>query len=592
MRPALLRAGLAASGLLLMAPGLRAQTARLQFEQGPYYAGEPLRVHLTAEGFDEEPVPAVEFQPPDGAQLRVVGVSPSVNQSISVVNGNVTRRREVKHIFELRLSAERPGQVILPPIRVVQGDKNAQSTATRLELHALPTREDTRVELLLPARPLYVGERASVTLSMRLPDELQRNLHSYTLRVPFFDSGKPFHFLDSDEDGDVSLDIALKDGKLSLPARVESERVGGQEYVRFSAERTLIPLEAGRQRIPPTTLLASEGTTFRRSLFGRRQATQLRKWSASDRVRELVVRPLPSQDRPASFAGSVGRGFTLEVSADRSVLRVGDPITLSLSLRGEGLESAALPPLSAEGLLPEGAFRVPEAELPGAIEGDEKRFTAQVRVLDASVSEIPALAFSWFDPVRERFETTYSRPIALSVDEAQRVGAEAVERAPQAPEESAPSPEAPLSPQWAESADLAIVGDVAALRAAASVDNRVALQATFYGAGLLLVTLALFDRRRRDVGPGVRTRLAALQQARRRLQKARSLPPEVLLEEVTDTLRRMRAELPDVAGPEIESFLADCDARRFAPTAGGGRADAGLLARAVELVAEFSERAR
>jgi len=584
---------LAAGCLLLLAPGLRAQTARLQLERGPYYAGESLRIQLSAEGFDEAPAPELDFEPVAGARLSVVGVSPSVSESISIVNGAISRRREVKHVFELRLFAERAGPLILPPIRVVQGGKSAQSTATKLELRAVPAREDIRVDVLLPGRPLYVGERALVTLRMRLPDDMQRNLQSYTLRVPFFDSGGPFHFLDSGESGDISLKVAVEGGELSLPARVESEQIRGRNYVSFSAQRTLVPLEAGRQQIPAASLLASEGTAFQRDFFGGRRATRVRKWRTMDRLRELVVRPLPRADRPASFGGSVGRGFTLEVSADRSVLQVGDPISLSLTLRGEGLEGASLPPLSAEGLLPDWAFRVPEGELPGEIEEDAKRFSAQVRVLDAGVSEIPALAFSWFDPVQERFETTYSRPIALSVREAKRVGAEAVERAPRAPGENASLAEAPSpSLRWADSADLAIVGDATRLHSAASGGSRVVLQATLYATGMLLLVLAYVDRRRRDVDPGVRDRLAALEGARRRLRKAGSLAPEFVLEEISDTLRRMRAELPDVAGREIESFLADCDARRFAPAAGSGHGDAELLARAVELVAEFSERAR
>ena len=233
---------------------------------------------------------------------------------------------------------------------------------------------------------------------------------------------------------------------------------------------------------------------------------------------------------------------------------------------------------------------MPAGELPGEFEGDEKRFSAQVRVLDAGVSEIPALAFSWFDPTRERFETTHSRPIALSVREAKRVGAEAVERAPQAkapvpPEEPAASPLG-----WGSHADLAIVADARRLRGASAGGRQVYLQTTLYGVGLLLLVAALLDRRRRDLDPRLRERRLALDRARRRLREAANRAPETALEEVADALRRMRAELPEVPAPEIESFLAECDALRFAPAAGG--ADTELLARATALVAEFSERAR
>ena len=187
---------------------------------------------------------------------------------------------------------------------------------------------------------------------------------------------------------------------------------------------TLVPLAAGTHALPPAGLLAEEGTQWRRDFFGGRRATRARKWRALDRERTLAIEALPLEQAPPSFAGAVGSGFNLEVSADRSVVQVGEPITLSLVLRGEGnLETAALPPLDAEGLLPAAAFRVPEDELAGALEGGAKRFSAVVRVLDEHVREIPALAYSWFDPATGGFETTHSRPIALSVGRAEVIGA-------------------------------------------------------------------------------------------------------------------------------------------------------------------------
>ena len=590
MRRGLLRGVALAACLCVLAPAIRAQTARLQVQRGPYYAGESLRVQLSGEGFDEVPTPQLDFDPVDGARISVIGASPSVSESISIVNGEMSRSRVVKHVFELEVLPKRPGPLRLPPIRVTQGRKRAQSSPFQLEVQALPTNPEISVELRLPERPLYVGERAPVTVRMRLPDSVQRNLESYALRVPLFEAGGLFHFIDSSEPGDVQLRVELASGELALPARVADELSAGRSYKVFSAERTLIPLEVGRHQIAAARLMASEGVAFQRDFFRGRRPTQVRKWSAADRLRQLVVRPIPREGRPESFAGSVGRGFTLDVSADRSVVQVGDPITLSLVLRGEGLESASLPPLSADGLLPPGVFRVPEGELPGEFEVDEKRFSAQVRVLDVGVSEIPALAFSWFDPARERFETTYSRPIALSVREAQRVGAEAVERAPQA--ETPARPEAPTaSPlQWGSQADLAIVADPRRLRALSVRGGQVYLQSALYGVGVLLLVVALLDRRRRGLDPRVRDRRLALDRARRRLGEAATLAPEAALEEVTDVLRRMRAELPEVPAPDIESFLAECDALRFAPSAAG--ADADLLARATVLVADFSERAR
>ena len=160
---------------------------------------------------------------------------------------------------------------------------------------------------------------------------------------------------------------------------------------------------------------------FQRDLFGGRRATRVRKWTRHGAPVVLDVKPVPTAGRPPGFGGAVGRGFSLEVAADRSVVRVGDPITLHFELRGEGIETATLPTLSSEGWFSGAHFRTPEGELVGELDGDVKRFSAVVRVADEGVVGIPELPFSWFDPETERFESTRSRPIALSVSEGQVV---------------------------------------------------------------------------------------------------------------------------------------------------------------------------
>ena len=112
----------------------------------------------------------------------------------------------------------------------------------------------------------------------------------------------------------------------------------------------------------------------------------------TDRARRLSVKQIPADRTPESFAGAVGSGFSLTVSADRTVVKVGEPIALHFELRGDGnLETAALPRLDAEGLLPANSFRVAEGEIPGRLEDGAKRFTTTVRVLDPGIQEIPAL---------------------------------------------------------------------------------------------------------------------------------------------------------------------------------------------------------
>ena len=135
-----------------------------------------------------------------------------------------------------------------------------------------------------------------------------------------------------------------------------------------------------------------------------------------------MVKEAPLENRPASYGGAIGRGFAFEAAADRSVVQRGEPIVLTLTVRGEGgLENVALPSLDAA--LPAHAFNLSRDHPPGELIEGAKVFRVPVRILDESVREIPALPYSWFDPELGQYQTAYSRPIALVVRPAQLISA-------------------------------------------------------------------------------------------------------------------------------------------------------------------------
>ena len=362
----------------------------------------------------------------------------------------------------------------------------------------------------------------------------------------------------------------------------------------------MVPLRAGDLEIPPATLDVEEGVRFRRDLFGGRRPTQVRKWRSSDRARRLSVKQIPADRTPESFAGAVGSGFSLTVSADRTVVKVGEPIALNFELRGDGnLETAALPRLDAKGLLPPASFRVADGEIPGHLENGVKRFTTMVRVLDPGVHEIPALEYSWFDPTTEQFQSTQSRPIALSVGDAQRIGAADVQSAERAPEISVPDREeqAGSSPSRTGSlvltgADLAIERNPELLlrRAAVGSRNRWALAGVYAGSVLLLV-LAHFDRRRRNLDPAIVARRRRVESELRRIRDASTLPAPEAAAEIARALRALVAETPDVRRPEVDALIGECDARSYAPGTDRDSApiDAAFHQRALELAQGLTE---
>jgi len=589
---------------LLAARGAGAQQLQVAVEKAPHYVGTFIEIQVTATGFTGQPAPELEVPAPSHGRLDFVDLQRSSSQSISIVNGRMTRREDVQGVYRYRFIADAPGDVAIGPFELSQGGAQAKSRPLRLRLREPEQSERLRVELKLPEGPIFVGQRVPISVEFWLESELQKNLHDYTLHVPLFDRTDAFRFIDAPADaGSTDVKVETARGTLRLSGSAREEVQDGTSYFVVTIPRTMIPSRAGRFELLPVSFVVDEATRWQRDFFGGRRVTHVRKLGAVDPARRIEVAAVPSQNRPESYAGAVGRGYSLEVSVDRSVVQMGDPITLTLTLRGEGnLQSAGLPPLAADGLLDPAQFRVPVGELAGRVEGDTKRFTAVVRVESPDVREIPSLDYTWFDADTRTFQTTRSRPIALSVRPARLVRAADVVSgdASEEPGELAAEPgEAPPPTREPEpamavtAADLAIERDVGTLAksVSSSVTDRMLLAGS-YLAPCLLLAVALVDRRRRAVDPALVRLRRHLDAQRRRVVAAAALSGREQARELAGALREMLALVPEAQSAELDALLGECDALVYAP--GELRPPAGepLAERALAYALHILERVR
>lgn len=125
-------------------------------------------------------------------------------------------------------------------------------------------------------------------------------------------------------------------------------------------------------------------------------------------VRDMTVLALPLEGKPDNFSGAIGE-FQLDVTASPLELAPGDPITLKMTMRGQGnFDRVQAPKLSTE----KGwKTYTPASEfLKDGAAGQGKKVFEQALVLkDQSLREIPTVEFSYFDPVKTVYKT-------LSVD--------------------------------------------------------------------------------------------------------------------------------------------------------------------------------
>ena len=546
-----------------------AQSATLQTAQRPpYYVGVPLELQVVAEGFTEKPQPKLEFEQPKGASLNLTGVSPSVSSSIQIINGRMTQSRSVVFNYHLRFLAPKVGRYQVGPLLVVQGNSQKKIAAVSIDVTDVPTATNQRVRLLIPNKNLYVGQRIPIRLEWWVEADGVENLMNQQASVPLFDRQEDFQFHDQEKETENTFSILLNSGQKVFPATVRSDQFQGKSYVVWRVERVMIPLKAGDFDIQPASVNVDEGLRWQRDLFGRRTVTQSRKLRANSQVVRFKVLPLPTKNRPPSFAGAVGKGFVLEVSADRSVVQVGDPITLTLSLKGDAeVANASLPSMTTD--LPNTNFRLPNGKIAGEYIDGEKRFEMVIRVLNDAVREIPPIAYSWFDPELKAFQTTLSRPIALSVKGAQMISAQDVVRAN--PVTATPAPastgrEAPSTYKLKHNtytlsgADLSINRDVRLLtRSYGSFLGSWWQQGLSYGLAVMLMFIAALIRRQADVDPETTEKFKELKLQRDIISNTANV------EDLSDALRRMASVTQVISRQEYESLLAECDALQYAP---------------------------
>ena len=410
---------------------------------------------------------------------------------------------------------------------------------------------------------------------------------------------------------DAQLELETSQGTIALPAVAKEIRIGGRAVLEVRAKRTMIALSTGEIRASAPRAMMSRGRGFRKDLFNQRQATSAERLMAEGDPVRLEVIEVPRAGRPPSFAGAVGQGFTLEVSADRSVVQLGEPITLQFDLQGEGdLTTAGLPPFDAAGLFDPKQFRLPEEAPAGLVDESGKHFEASLRVLDAGVREIPAIAYSWFDAGTRTYQTTHSRPIALLVGAAQIIGADDVARrsgdassgassdaspgalfqgssAAAREGDSEPSVRPERSTSMAVSgANLAIEDDVEILlgeEGAAPTSQY--WPVAFYALGFALLAFSVWQLRVQARDPKDTARSEAFSASAKGLLTARSANAREGASILGRVLRELVAALPEEADPEIDGLIAECDALRFSPDASGSVAPASLMDRAATVLA-------
>lgn len=365
--------------------------------------GESIVAKLVCTNLNDPETPQTVMS--DGLKLSLLSATPSVVNQSSWVNGRTSRT--VTHTYELQIIADQPGRFLVGPVSVKSDGKVYKTKPVTIVVRKPAVKTGPRgdrfiyAEIKVEPRSLYVTEPfvAELTIGIRNVVIRRRKIDLDLLKI-----------------------IDARQSQLSVfassrftPTADRLTDSNGQKH-DYTIYRTTVRLRAekvGTKTIGPIFLKANYPTEVRRSFFNNRVYKHRRETARADAV-GIEVKGPPLANRPPSFQGALGR-YTLRVTAKPNRVEQGQPVTLTIAIRGKPLEGVAGPNLAQHPELTS-RFEFSRNELLGDLEGMTKTFRLAIFPKQQGEQTIPPIRWSYFDPKSERFVTRTSNPIPLTVD--------------------------------------------------------------------------------------------------------------------------------------------------------------------------------
>ncbi len=300
-------------------------------------------------------------------------ISSRRSSQINMINGRVDSRT----VWEVMLIPRNSGRLIVPSLTI--GNETTPALTLTVNKGGATAQAPARelfVETLVEPKQPYV--QSQVIYSVRI--WIAANLSEANLSEP-------------------EVEGAIVE-RLGDDRRFSSRR-SGREYQVIERRYALFPQRSGELVIKSPVLEAQisqgRGRDLFSSVFSRTRAMRIR----GDEQRLDV--------RPAAIAGDWLPAISVELneewSQDPLTLKVGEPVTRTVVMRGTGVTSANLPPL--EGALQDGLNLYPDQpayETLHAAEGVVGVRTERLAVVPAQAGtfELPAIEVRWWDVERDR----------------------------------------------------------------------------------------------------------------------------------------------------------------------------------------------
>jgi hypothetical protein len=360
------------------------------------------RVDRTSISRHESVVLTVKITGDDGAvdvsaieDFKVI--SSGSSSSVSIVNGAMTRESSNNYL----LTPVKTGSLMIPELSVEVDGEVHKTQPISVQVSETPPRsgktEDIFMETSISSEHPYAGQ--AVTYTVKIYHVLR--MANANLQPPEF-SGFEAKKMEND--------------------RTYSSLSGSRQYNVIELNYVLTPLKTGEFVIEPPMLNCDviqrgsgrgRGSIFDDPFFG---SGRLEPRTVTGDSISVLVRPLPSYQGEVPFSGLVGI-LALDAATDSAEARVGDSITLSVTLSGSGnLPDAPDPDIKVSE-----AFKVYKDKSEEQIQFDEKGYSGKKNFRTALVPVkagefvLPPIKIAYFDLNTEAYRILETRPLALKI---------------------------------------------------------------------------------------------------------------------------------------------------------------------------------
>jgi hypothetical protein len=442
------------------------------------YVGAPVQIQVVVKRAQEHEPPV--FPEVEGADVRQLRSDDRGYARIT----RPGREARLTTTYTYIVIPRRAGTLTIPPIRVVADGEPFSTAPMQIVAKQSEAGDLLFLRLMGESDSVYVGEPIEVTLEIWL-----KPFRTKTVRMDAVDMW--LHTVDERAStwGPFIENLQGPVRDITYPVNTTPDESGtGQRYFVYRLNRKVWPERGGVFDADGVSVLVNYPLRVRRNPLAHvgdpYEVAESRPISAAVAESTILVRTPPEEDRPDGFRGAVGK-YTMSATATPTHVSVGDPITLTVAIRGTGrMDWLQAPALARQESLT-ADFHVPDEELAGTVNGMGKQFSQTIRAKHDGVTEIPPIEFSYFDPQDGRYVTLKSAPIPLEVEPSPRV----------ATDNDRGAPRTDLTP--VESGLLANYGDIQALTRQQSLSLGAGTWA-FAASGPLLYLVSSVIRRQRD----------------------------------------------------------------------------------------------